>query len=429
MVKEIFVKILILNNNTSDDAERIYGDALHIKGASYIFSGETVLSPEALLDDEKPDIVLTSLEWVPYQRLVIAAANKRNIPTLYVMDGVIEWNYVWHNQSFIFPQGTALQPLLAKHIAVIGRRPARILASMGLGSKIHVIGLPRLDGMQCQRIIDAEKPPILLICTARTASHNINHQIHVKQALRDIHDVARELGIACIWRIASELAEDMNITVSEQPNIQADMAKASGVITFPSTVALEAMKLGIPTAIVEYDVNPLYVESAWQIRSKAHIYGVIHELLYPPYEKRAYQDFCLHEELESGDATSKLVRLIQDIVAGDDVEQAEKNPCAVYGALDYRLVHSQLTTFATSNMATLQYELDANVKYRTELRQKILILYQKVIHLSQNIMTNFWIKLLLKFPLGSKGIRRILRDINDIQSNIHKIVDSTNHKE
>lgn len=422
------MKILILNENLPQDAKRIYGDALHIKGASYIFSGETVLSPEALLDDEKPDIVLMSLEWLPYQRLVVAAANKRNIPTLYVMDGVIEWNYIWHNQSFISPQGTALQPLLAKHIAVIGRRPARILASMGLGSKIHVIGLPRLDGVQCQRIIDAEKSPILLICTARTASHNINHQIHVKQALRDIHDVVRELGIACIWRIPSELAEDMGITVSEQSNIQTDMAKVSGVITFPSTVALDAMKLGIPTAIVEYDINPLYVESAWQIRSKAHIYEVIHELLYPPCEKRAYQDFCLNEELESGDATSKLVKLIQDIVAGD-VEQAEKNSGAVYGALDYRLVHSQLTTFATSNMATLQYELDAIVKYRAELRQKILILCQKVTYLSQNIMTNFWIKLLLKFPFGRKGGRRMVRDINDIQSNMHKLVDSTNHKE
>src|SRR6185503_5162182 len=64
----------------------------------------------------KPDAILLSREWSRSWRLISATARRANIPVIYVMDGVIEWSYVWNNLSFVKPEGTVLQPLLASHL-------------------------------------------------------------------------------------------------------------------------------------------------------------------------------------------------------------------------------------------------------------------------------------------------------------------------
>jgi hypothetical protein len=273
------------------------------------------------------------------------------------MDGVLEWSYVWGNQSYVIPRGTVLQPLVASHLAVIGRRPGRILASMGMGSRIHVIGLPRLDGLPLSGTTASRRRPIILIACARTASHNLDHDANVRRALHDLKSVAEELGLEVIWRIPPDLAIEIGITPSNEA-LSEVLNAASAVVTFTSTLALEAMRAGLPTAIVEYRPVPLYVESAWQIRSRDHVYPVFNELLHPPAEKIAYQEFCLQEELEDGSASERLASLVMQLGRGQLRE--EGTPASSSGALDFKLVHSQLSSFSASPNASLQYELDAS---------------------------------------------------------------------
>ncbi|SEJ31269.1 hypothetical protein [Frateuria terrea] len=358
------MKILVLNS--PEDARRIYGSALFHDDVTSTYVDGGNINPKMLLDKETPDLVLLSLEWLPFQRVVSAEARRRNIPVLYVMDGILEWSYVWNNHSFVFPAGTVLQPLIASHISVIGRHPARILAAMGLGEKISIIGLPRLDNFDRARVVASGAPPRLLICCARTPSHNNEHRISVIQALSDIKAIAEELGIGCAWRITDELAQILDVKKAAEPLTEL-LSTSSALITLPSTVALEGMLCGLPTAIMEYRPVPLYLETAWQIRSREHIRPTINELLYPPAEKLAYQDYCLNEELNIADAGDNLHRLIAEITAhtGKVVESAPKAP---YGALDFKLVHSQISTFSSSSLASLQYEIDAYASYDKLLR-------------------------------------------------------------
>jgi hypothetical protein len=88
------------------------------------------------------------------------------------MDGIIEWAYLWQNWGFVKPEGTVLQPLIASDLCVIGQHPARILAGLGLADKIHVVGLPRLDGIKRQRVIDQDQPRRIVVATAKTCRHN-----------------------------------------------------------------------------------------------------------------------------------------------------------------------------------------------------------------------------------------------------------------
>lgn len=358
------MKILALNSR--EDADRIYGEALSQSDFIVEYLSTDLSCPESILDSATPDIVILSLEWLPQHRIISAAARSRHIPTLYVMDGVLEWSYVWNNQSYIAPSGTMAQPLIASHIAVIGRHPARVLASMGLRERIRVIGIPRLDHSLKNRVTRVRQAPALVIACARTPSHNLEHEANVSRALSDLKTISEEIGVKPIWRIPANLAKKLQVEPTNDP-LHVTLSDADALIAFPSTIALEGMLAGLPTALIEYRPIPLYIDSAWQIRAKEHIYPVLNELLYPPPEKMAYQEYCLGEELEEGEATKRLSQLVREIVRDGIANEVGEIP-KPYGPLDFKLVHSQISSFSASPNAILQYEVDAHRAHRRHLQ-------------------------------------------------------------
>ena len=333
------------------------------------------LTPEQILAS-KPDAILLSREWSRPWRLIANAARRANVPVIYVMDGVIEWSYVWNNLSFVKPEGTVLQPLLASQLCVVGRHPARILAGLGLANRIHVVGLPRLDGFPRTRVITAGQRPKILVATAKTFGHNVEHKTLVRRALRDLKNwFAVNPFVVPVWRIAEEVAEEIGVRPERAGAIGDLLSEASGTISFTSTCLLESMLKGVPTAQLDYRAVPLYVQTAWEIRCAEHISGVIQELLYPPAEKLAFQEQCLEDELELGNGSERLAKVICQAI--NDSRNPPSQPTSVlaaeFGRLDFHQVHSQLSSFSATLQAPLQYELDAlqNLyeRQRHELRE------------------------------------------------------------
>lgn len=329
------------------------------------------LSAQALVA-ANPDVLVLSREWTPEWRLAAAACGRAGIPVVYVMDGVLEWSYVWNNLSHIRPQGTMLQPLLADDLCVLGRHPARILASLGLGPRIHVVGLPRLDGYPRVRRIEAGRPRRVLIATARTAGHDPEQQVMARRALRDLKAFLDSVpGLVPVWRIAADLAEDIEVEPEILGSFSAALETASALIAFPSTCVLEAMLKGVPVAHIEYRAVPLYVTTAWEIRSADMIPAVVQELLHPPAEKLAWQSACLADELEAGDATERLVEVIEQAILRRGGRAVRETPVSFRdGALDYRQIHSELSVFSAGPLARVQYELDAAQRLLREMRQQ-----------------------------------------------------------
>jgi len=373
--------ILVLN--TEEDAKRIYGNALDELAVDAVFFTETAISPARLLDDLRPELLLLSLEWLPQWRILSAQARKRGIPVVYVMDGIIEWSYLWNNLSYVQPHGTVLQPLLADHLCVIGRHPARILSAMGLGEKLHLIGLPRLDGLKPRRILPAERRPTILVTTARTYAHNPRDKVLVKQALRDLKQFFEQTStVTPLWRIDTTLAAELGISLSDTScPIEEVLSRVDGLVSFPSTALLEGMRFGLPVAQIDYRAVPTLFQTAWVISSNHQIQPVIQELLYPPPEKLAFQQFCLEDELEEGNATQRLVALLDTLLKDPalvDKENKHKQPLAPFGCLDYRQIHSQLSCFALSDLSLIQYELDACYKHLDMIENELSSLLQDI---------------------------------------------------
>ncbi len=355
-----------------DEPERhreLFGQALDQLNAQRVDARN--LSAEALVA-AAPDVLLLSREWTPEWRLAAAACGRAGIPVVYVMDGVLEWSYVWNNLSHIRPQGAMLQPLMADHLCAIGRHPARILATLGLGPRLHVVGLPRLDSYPRTRRIEAGAAPRVLIATARTAGHDPEQQLMARRALRDLKAYFDTVpAIQPVWRIAADLAEDIGVRPDISDSFSAALEAASALITFPSTCVIEAMLKGVPVGQIEYRAVPLYVSAAWEIRSVEMIPSVVQELLHPPAEKIAWQNACLGDELEAGNATERLVAVIEQAIRrGGGCAAGEASVSPGDGPLDYRQVHSELSTFAAAPLARVQYELDAAHRLLRESRQQ-----------------------------------------------------------
>ncbi|AZZ90901.1 hypothetical protein EUZ85_09275 [Hahella sp. KA22] len=406
--------IRILCLNTKDDAARIYGNTLHCPDFEFIFDIAHSFIPEDFLNKHSPDILLLSLEWIPFYRLVSAEARKKSIPVIYVMDGIIEWTYIWNNHSYIFDDGTFMQPLVADHLCTIGRNPSRYLSSLGLADKINVIGLPRLDNYEFSRKRTSQ--PTILICTANTYSHNLSHNLYVLQALRDLKSFFdRNKSFIPIWRIPKTLAGQLDIaSYVEGETFKESLSRSNALISFPSTCLIEGMLADIPTCLIEYRIEPLLFNSAWQIRSKDHIESVIHELLFPPLQKLAYQRLCIQDELEEGSASEKLIKLIKDIANGEhnhEALQKQQN-----GPIDYKSIHSQLSAFSIDSQSLLQYELEAYSKHLKKLK----------LDLADSIKTIYsspFIRLLLtlkNIPGFKKVNRAILKLVGAIGVNVHR---------
>jgi hypothetical protein len=404
-------KLLIAILGTPEHEGRMCGRAFEILGANPIYLDP---SNPMLPSNPVPDAVLLSREWSIDIRHAAIAARRQGIPVVYLMDGVIEWDYFWHNWGFVKPEGTVLQPLIASDLCVVGQHPARILAALGLAERIHIVGMPRLDGLKRRRVIDRDLPRQIVIATAKTFGHNTAHKVYVRAALRDLKNwFDGHPELVPLWRIADELAVELGVIASTGGTIVDVLESASGVIAFTSTVLLEAMRIGVPTAQIDYRAVPQYVQTAWEIRNPEQIDSVVQELLYPPAEKLAYQEICLNDELESGDASKRLAEVIRSSVENTPT-RATKTPTSVHGLVDFRQVKSHLSVFSVAPLSRLQYELDATYKLWERDRQRLkaqkeVLAKLRIDPLARAILSLGWLP-------GLRRMARLIRSLLAVHS-------------
>src|SRR5882724_5450967 len=83
-------KLLIAILGTPEHEGRMCGRAFEILGANSIYLDP---SHPMLPSNPVPDAVLLSREWSIDIRHAAIAARRQGIPVVYLMDGVIEWDY------------------------------------------------------------------------------------------------------------------------------------------------------------------------------------------------------------------------------------------------------------------------------------------------------------------------------------------------
>ena len=319
-----------------------------------------------LNDLESIDVVITTLEWHSKWRITILESQSSGIPCFYIIDGILDWDYLWRNWEYIKKAGTAFQPLVSDRIGVVGNNQARLLCMLGLSSEIDLIGIPRLDKIQFGNDSKSDSNSTILVATATTPNLNSAGAAHLLISLKHLKSFFDEnTQIEVKWRIAPEIAKKLSIACSDtETPIHEELSTVSAVISFSSTVLLESMLAGTPTALIDYRSVPSLVQTAWTIKSESDIPSIVRELLHPPPEKIAYQNFCLGDQLSYHNATNRLADSLFKLSEKESPFTEEQlSTQTPEGCLDFNQVHSHITSFSVGDAATLQYALDA---YRSE---------------------------------------------------------------
>ena len=289
---------------------------------------------------DRCDLCIVSDEFNSQSTVLMLEASRRGIPTLHMVDGIIEWRNCWENpRSQTEHHGMPLfMPVLADKIACIGRSQARILEAWGNPGKCEVVGVPRFDRFLGRNPrVRGDGPFRLLIMTAKTPGFTDEQIAMARRSLVDLkswietYNRSRQALIQPVWRVTSGLAADIGVSNQLRDTTGADLATVlsdvDAVITTPSTTILESMLFDLPVAVLDYTNSPQFVAAAWSVTCREHLDQVVRELMCPPQTKRLHQRTLLHDHLEcQTPATPRMVTLIQEMLRWRSVPTPTDQP-------------------------------------------------------------------------------------------------------
>ena len=258
------------------------------------------------------DAALVFNEWKPSNRIFIDKIKTHKIPVLYLVDGVIDWNYLHHNWSYIKPQGTFLQPMVSDFLGVIGNDQKDILSTIVPISKIKVIGIPRLEKFKVNKKTLKEKYDVL-VTTPTTPYLNKSSKIQVLVCLKNLQKFSSNNNLNVCWRIQSDIASAIGVNSNFKNSIKDVINRSKCVISFSSTVIIESMLLGKPTGLLDFSNNPKIIRTAWILSSNENIHSFFNSILNPSKNRIALQEMYLNKLLYRGNSCKKLVNTLYQI--------------------------------------------------------------------------------------------------------------------
>lgn len=302
-----------------------------------------IVSAEQIVDRANPgDIAVFYSEHFHRFRTAIEQLKAKQVATLYMLDGILEWRNAWADEPYHTASPFTMRPVLCHKVACIGDNQQRMIDGWGNAAKTEVVGVMRFDrfgaapvttdgqqeasGQKSMRRPN-EAPFQLLVNTAKTPGFNEQQMQTVRESLQDLKEVVEEFGdsIEVTWRLTAGL--DREINVSNQladatgEELYNTLQKVDAVITTPSTSILESWLANKPTALLDYHDCPSYVQAAWRIASRAQIKRAIEELQSPPETRLHFQRQMLAESLyRETPAVPRMAKLIQSM-------QAEAQKC------------------------------------------------------------------------------------------------------
>lgn len=270
---------------------------------------------ESIIDEVKPDIVIGINEFHWEVAKCYKKAQRLNIPTLTLQDGILEWRFMFQNEMYDGNvNGVPMhQPVLANKYACLGLNLANIIAGLGNTNRIEVTGMPKLDSigivpLQPNQINTAK----VLVITAAKPWFDDSQKKVVLQMLQDIKSYfENKTAFQITWRITKLLDKELNVntTFSKKDSLEiAEQIRAHDiVISTTSTAMLEAMRLGKPVAKIDYFNLPDMLQTVWNIRHKEDFDAVLQQMMSITSQQAWYQNFLLNAQCVNDSLASRRV--------------------------------------------------------------------------------------------------------------------------
>lgn len=276
------------------------------------------------------DLVIFYSEHFDRFRDLCVDLKSRRVPTLYAIDGILEWRNAWENRADEIACPWTMRPCLSDAVAAIGPRQARVLSAWGNHGRVYNIGIPRLDEWKAPGPCSSSTADWrILVSTAKCPGFTEQQIQTTVDSLRDLQsffartEAFRGQRIEVTWRLTGGLENVLGVESANQVPLRELISDTDVVITTPSTLALESMLLRKPTVLLDYHNTPDYVPTAWAIRHTDQIETVLADIANSDASspRLAWQDFLLQEALRyEGRAVDRMVQLIRAML-----HRAEEN--------------------------------------------------------------------------------------------------------
>ena len=299
-----------------------------------------ILPPEQIAEQAQAgDLAVFYTEHFDSFREASLQLQDQNVATLYMIDGILEWRNAWENSPDEVACPYTMRPALSHKVACIGASQARTLAAWGNADKVEVVGIPRLDHLpavlpeiettaQGNRDPSADQAGVafrVLVVTAKTPAFTVPQLETVRRSLRDLlawqkaNPTLGQRKVEFTWRLTRGLAEELSVDNQLESLAGADLheqlKQVDAVITTPSTAALEAMRMGLPVAHLDYHNRPHYVQTGWDIASAEHFTEAITQMADHEPTRMLFQRQQLADSLYcESNATQRLVSLIESML-------------------------------------------------------------------------------------------------------------------
>lgn len=320
-------------------------------------------------------------------RLAIAACKKLGIPTFHVIDGIVEWRNLFENpRTSEKANGAPLfQPLISDHTFAMGQVQQRALQWLG-NSAVHATGLPRLDGVVAApcRFGKPAGPPRLLVATANTPWFT---EAQEEQFGREFERLIAGLPgavphLQCTWRLAAPVVEKFKLPHALAESAAQTLAATDALVTTPSSLAIEAMLLGVPTLIFDPYACPVLTPSAWAATSADSVLQLLPSLLAPDAKRASLQD-SLRDLIAPADgkAAERIRESVLGVVNGKRIPDDPASPSGQVvppgDRLDRPDPSAWMANLSLSEMQGLVASIPALDRIIHEKQQHIDRLYQE----------------------------------------------------
>ena len=287
------------------------------------------------------DVAIFFSEHFDRFRTLCLELRRRNVATLYAIDGILEWRNAWDNRPDELACPWTMRPCLSHVVAAIGPLQHRVLTSWG-NENVVLIGLPRLDawaeswirsrdsgltqgkvhGKLEIALPETPNPRRLLVTTAKCpgfTDEQLERTLRSLQAIKEHVESGGGMGEAkwdVAWRLTGGMAAQLGVDTTATPenDLATDMSRCDAVISTSSTVILEGMLRRLPVALLDFHNTPIYVDAAFRIQSASQVPSVLDQLGQFPHDlpRRHWQDFLLQENLVAdGRATERMAQLVE----------------------------------------------------------------------------------------------------------------------
>lgn len=280
------------------------------------------LEPDAAVAELRPgDLAVFYSEHFERFRRCVGELRQRQVATLYLVDGILEWRNAWENRPDEPACPWTMRPVLSHKVACIGLSQARTLAAWGNADRIEITGIPRMDRLTGLQPVDPLPDRLrILVATAKFPGFTPQQTALTLDSLRDLKQAFENNPViggkkaAIVWRVApqlaAELAVDNALTDLSGGEIARQICGADAVITTASTTLLEAMRLGRPTALLDYHNCPQYVPAAWRISASSQILPTLRGLAEPAAARLDLQAQILADSLQSAEPAAERTGLL-----------------------------------------------------------------------------------------------------------------------